>query len=85
MRVLIADQFSAVAIMEMKGRGMEVEFNKDLTGDSLKTALKEFAPNVLVVRSTKLPVDVLDCGEKLQLVVRAGAGVDTIDVAHCAR
>jgi D-3-phosphoglycerate dehydrogenase len=51
----------------------------------LTAALSEEKPAVLVVRSTKVtPADV-NANPKLQLVVRAGAGFDTIDVAHCAK
>jgi D-3-phosphoglycerate dehydrogenase len=85
MKVLIADLFSPVAIMEMQGAGMEVTFNKDLKEDSLKEALATMQPEVLVVRSTKVTADHINANPKLQLVVRAGAGTDTIDVAHCAR
>jgi D-3-phosphoglycerate dehydrogenase len=47
--------------------------------------LAEEKPSVLVVRSTKVtPADV-NADPKLQLVVRAGAGFDTIDVAYCAK
>jgi D-3-phosphoglycerate dehydrogenase len=44
-----------------------------------------FKPSVLVVRSTKIPADIIDASSKLQLIVRAGAGYDTIDVAHCSK
>jgi hypothetical protein len=54
MKVLIADLFSAVAIMEMQGAGMEVHFNKDLNGETLTKALEELSPEILVVRSTKV-------------------------------
>ena len=40
---------------------------------------------MLVVRSQKVDAGVIDSTSKLQLIVRAGAGVDTIDVAHAAK
>ena len=40
---------------------------------------------MLVVRSTKVEVSHVDASSKLQLVVRAGAGTDTIDVKYCAK
>ena len=40
---------------------------------------------MLVVRSTKVEVTHVDASSKLQLVVRAGAGTDTIDVKYCAK
>ena len=37
---------------------------------------------MLVVRSTKVTADQINADEKLKMIVRAGAGYDTIDVAH---
>jgi len=64
---------------------MEVVFNKDLKDDTLTAALTEMKPQVLVVRSTKVTKEHIDSNPSLQLVVRAGAGTDTIDVAYCAQ
>ena len=41
-------------------------------------------PNVLVVRSTKVSADTIDASSELALIIRAGAGYDTIDVAHAS-
>ena len=59
--------------------------NHSLNGDSLTKALAEIQPNVLVVRSTKVQKEQIDADPKLQLVIRAGAGYDTIDVIHCSK
>ena len=85
MKVLIADLFSAVGIEAMKKAGMDVTFDAALNGDSLKQAMSEKKPEVLVVRSTKVPADIVDANPALQLVVRAGAGYDTIDFKHCSK
>lgn len=85
-RVLIADQFSADGMTELSlAGGIEVKYDAGLNGDSLTKALAEFQPQVLVVRSTKVTAADVNADPKLQLVVRAGAGYDTIDVAHCAK
>ena len=47
-------------------------------------SVEQFRPDVLVVRSTKVPEAVLAAGA-LKLVVRAGAGYNTIDVAAASR
>ena len=47
--------------------------------------MAEVHPDILVVRSTKVTAEIIDADPKLQMIMRAGAGVDTIDVAHCAR
>ncbi len=85
MRVLIADAFSASAIQSMKDKGMEVHYNDKLAGDVFKAAMTEHNPHVLVVRSKKVDAGVINAGAGLQLIVRAGAGTDTIDVAHAAK
>lgn len=85
MRVLIADAFSASAIQSMKEQGMQVLYNDKLAGDAFKAAMTEHNPHVLVVRSKKVDAGVINSGSSLKLIVRAGAGTDTIDVAHAAK
>jgi D-3-phosphoglycerate dehydrogenase len=80
MRVLIADKFEQSGRDGLAGIGCEVLFEPDLKDESLVAAIKESAPDVLVVRSTKVTEAMLDAGA-LKLVVRAGAGYNTIDVA----
>jgi D-3-phosphoglycerate dehydrogenase len=50
----------------------------------LVAEVQQFSPDVLVVRGTKVPEPVLAAGA-LKLVVRAGAGYNTIDVAAASR
>jgi D-3-phosphoglycerate dehydrogenase len=64
---------------------MNVHYNDKLAGEALDKALAEHNPQVLVVRSTKVPDTTIDCGSGLQVIVRAGAGTDTINVAHAAK
>lgn len=85
MKVLIADLFSPAGIDQLKAAGLDVTYDDKLNGESLVAALGEHKPNVLVVRSTKVPKEAIDADPSLQLVVRAGAGYDTIDVAHCSK
>lgn len=47
--------------------------------------MSDILPDILVVRSTKITADIINAAPKLQMIMRAGAGVDTIDVAHCAK
>jgi D-3-phosphoglycerate dehydrogenase / 2-oxoglutarate reductase len=85
MTVLIADAFSPAGMAELENLGMEVIYDKDLSGDSLKEAMATLQPDALVVRSTKVPKDTIDAaGPLLNLVLRAGAGYDNIDHAHAA-
>jgi D-3-phosphoglycerate dehydrogenase len=79
MKVLIADKFEESGINALKEAGCEVVFNADLKGDSLVEAIRESRADVLVVRSTEVTAPMFEAG-RLSLVVRAGAGYNTIDV-----
>jgi D-3-phosphoglycerate dehydrogenase len=81
MTVLIADKFQASGLERMKALGCTVDFQPDLTTDDLADAMRRIDPDVLIVRSTKVPAPVFEAAGKLSLVIRAGAGYDTIDVA----
>jgi D-3-phosphoglycerate dehydrogenase len=84
MKVLIADAFEKSGIDGLRAAGCEVISNPALQGDSLVQAIAETGADVLVVRSTKVTAPMLDAGQ-LSLVVRAGAGYNTIDVASASR
>ncbi|MBX7105271.1 MAG: hypothetical protein K1X57_14405, partial [Gemmataceae bacterium] len=79
MKVLIADKFAEAGRAAVKQAGAEVVYDPDLNGDALTAAVRSTGADVLVVRSTKVPAATLAAG-RLSLVVRAGAGYDTIDV-----
>jgi D-3-phosphoglycerate dehydrogenase len=81
MKVLIADKFEKVGIDGLKELGCTVVSQPDLSADTLPAALTEQDPNVLIVRSTKVTAAALRAGPSLALVIRAGAGIDTIDVS----
>lgn len=84
MKVLIADKFEKSGLDGLKAAGCDVIFQPDASGDSLIAAIKDSGAAVLVVRSTKVTEPMLDAGE-LSLIVRAGAGVNTIDVAGASK
>lgn len=79
MKVLIADKFPESGQAELINAGCEITYGADLKDDSLVEAIKSSQPDVLVVRSTKVTKPMLE-GGGLSLVVRAGAGYNTIDV-----
>ena len=80
MVVLVADAFEKSGIDGLKAGGCEVVHEPGLDGEPLVAALRQTRADVLVVRSTKVTAPMLDAGA-LALVVRAGAGYNTIDVA----
>lgn len=84
MRVLIADKFEDQGIEGLKALGCQVTVEPDLGPETLPEALARVAPEVLVVRSTKVPAQVIDAGESLRYIIRAGSGYDNIDHAHAA-
>jgi D-3-phosphoglycerate dehydrogenase len=80
MIVLVADTFEASGLEGLRAAGCDVVFEPGLKDDALTAAIGKTAASVLVVRSTKVTRAMLDAG-RLSLVVRAGAGYNTIDVA----
>lgn len=84
MRVLIADKFEQSGRDGLQAIGCEVSFQPDLKDDALVEAIRDVTPDVLVVRGTKVTEPMLGAGQ-IKLVVRAGAGFNTIDVAAASR
>ena len=84
MRVLIADQFEQVGIDGIAAAGCEVIYQPTLADEQLADALASTKADVLVVRSTKV-TDAMLANASLSLIVRAGAGVNTIDVNSASR
>jgi D-3-phosphoglycerate dehydrogenase len=79
-KVLVADKFERSGIDGLKAAGCEVVFEPDLKDEALTQAIAATGAEVLVVRGTKVTAPMLDAG-RLSLIVRAGAGYNTIDVA----
>jgi len=84
MRVLIADKFEQTGLEALKALGLDVIYQPELKEATLAEALEATQADVLVVRSTRVSDAILDMGN-LSLVVRAGAGFDTIDVRGASR
>lgn len=84
MRVLIADKFEQSGRDGLQAIGCEVSFQPDLKDETLTEAIRRQSPDVLVVRGTRVTESMLAAGQ-IKLVVRAGAGFNTIDVAAASR
>ena len=84
MKVLIADQFEQIGVDGITAAGCEVIYQPGLADQPLADAIASTRADVLVVRSTKVTEPML-AGGALSLIVRAGAGVNTIDVAAASR
>lgn len=81
MRVFIADKFEQAGIDELKKLGCDVTVEAAKKGPELTAAIGTSGAKVLIVRSTKVTKETIDAAGELALIIRAGAGVDNIDVA----
>src|SRR5467141_4084845 len=84
MLVLIADKFEQSGVTGLQAAGCDISYQPDLKDDALTEAIGFIKPDVLVVRGTKITEPMLDSGP-VKLVVRAGAGYNTIDVAAASQ
>ncbi|HEX6283715.1 MAG TPA: 3-phosphoglycerate dehydrogenase family protein [Pyrinomonadaceae bacterium] len=84
MKVLVADKFEQSGRDGLEALGCEVSFQPDLKDEALVNAIVDLEPDVLVVRGTKVTEPMLAAGP-IKLVVRAGAGYNTIDVAAASK
>lgn len=82
MRLLIADKMDTHALEELKVLGIEIVSRPELTKETLPSALE--GVGILVVRSTEVSAEAVAAGKQLNLIVRAGAGVNTIDVTSAS-
>ncbi len=82
MKILIADKLSDTALRDLNALGAEITFDPSLTAETLPGAIGE--TEILIVRSTKVTAETIDRGAELSLIIRAGAGVNTIDLAEAS-
>ncbi len=83
-RILISDKLEPPGLDLLREAGLELDERHGLKGDALKDALR-VADGVIVRSGTRLTADLLGDPGKLRAVVRAGVGVDNIDVAAATR
>lgn len=84
MRILIADRLASSVSPQLEACGCAVTTDTNLRGEALTAALALHDPQVLVVRSTKVQPEQILAASSLSLIIRAGAGVNTIDVPFAA-
>ncbi len=82
MRILIADTLSEQTLHDLEERGHECVSRPELSQKDLPAEMSGY--DVLVVRSTKVPRAVFEAADRLVLVIRAGAGTNTIDTEAAA-
>lgn len=81
MKIFIADKFEAHGVDQLKRLGAEVVSETGLKADALAKRVGEVQPGIVIVRSTKVPREVMAASQALQLIIRAGSGYDNIDMA----
>lgn len=84
-KVLVSDPIAEAGIAKLREiPGVEVDVKLGLKPDELKAIIGDYA--ALAVRSeTKVTADILEAADKLQIIGRAGVGVDNIDVEAATR
>lgn len=80
MKILIADKFEKAGQDALARLGCEVTSELAAGVAGLHSAIERTSPRILIVRSTKVPAAAIERAEGLSLIIRAGAGVDNIDV-----
>ncbi len=81
--LLVADAFPKEHLAPLAALGLSVDLRPDVSAKDLPAAARE--ASILVVRSKQVTAEVFEGAPALSLVVRAGAGVNTIDVAAASR
>ncbi len=80
MKVLVADALDAAAVARLGAAGHEVIERRGLAGAELIEALQG-CQGLIVRGATKVTAQVLHAAPWLRVVVRAGTGLDNVDVA----
>jgi D-3-phosphoglycerate dehydrogenase len=86
-RILVTDKLAEEGLANLRSEpAIEVVVNTKLASDpaALKHALRE-ADGIVIRSGTQLTAEVLDGQDRLKAIVRAGVGVDNIDVAAATR
>jgi D-3-phosphoglycerate dehydrogenase len=76
-RALVADKFPERALEALRALGLAVDYRPELDAQTLAAAAE--GVSILVVRSTEVRAEVMEHARSLNLIVRAGAGTNTID------
>ncbi len=83
-RVLVSDKLEAPGLDLLRQAGIELDERHGLTGDALKEAVRS-ADGLIVRSGTRVTAELLEEPGRLRAIVRAGVGVDNIDVAAATR
>lgn len=79
MRILILDKISKEGIEMMKKDGIEVDLKMDFPREKIGEVIDDYQ-GVVVRSKTKLTKEILNRAQNLKFIIRAGVGLDNIDV-----
>ncbi|MCP4051170.1 MAG: ACT domain-containing protein [bacterium] len=82
MKILFADKYPEIYFNDLEKTGNEIISKPDLTAEELPKNIKGI--NILVVRSTKVTAETIRKSDRLNLIIRAGAGTNTIAVQEAS-
>jgi D-3-phosphoglycerate dehydrogenase len=82
MKILIADKVSPAMVSALEKLGAKVALKPELSEETLPSAVAD--TEILIVRSTKVKAATIEAAPNLSLIIRAGAGVNTIDIAKAS-
>ena len=83
MKILVADKLSESALKSLQALGGALSISPDLTADDLAHHINDH--EILIVRSTKVNAAAIEAAKALALIIRAGAGVNTIDLKAASK
>lgn len=80
-KCLIADEMHESILPLLEGIGFETDYQPNISRAELLESIADY--EVLLIRSkTEIDVEMVDAATKLEVIGRAGAGLDKIDVAY---
>ncbi len=83
-KILISDSVDEKCTEIFKSAGFDVDFKTDFTKEELEKSISDY--NALIVRSsTQVDTSLIDKMDNMEVIGRAGAGVDNIDVKAATR
>ncbi len=85
MKVLVSDKLAAEAVAKLAAtEGIEVDNAPGLEAEELKAHLAD-ADGLIIRSGTRVTAELLAAARQLQIVVRAGVGVDNVDIPAASR
>ncbi len=83
MKILVADKLDPAKVSCLEELGAQIDLQPGLSAEDLPAAIQD--AEILIVRSTKVSARTMEAASSLTLIIRAGAGTNTIDVACASR